>query len=57
MKYSIFLSIFIYKPWLANEGGLNLRVAYPTYLISKQKDPISNIIHVAGTYDRAKTSA
>ena len=29
MKYSIFLSIFIYRPWLVNEGGLNMRVAYP----------------------------
>ena len=22
-------SIFIYKPWLVNEGGLNMSVAYP----------------------------
>ena len=29
MEYSIFLSIFIYKPWLVNEGGLNMSVAYP----------------------------
>ena len=29
MKYSICLSIFIYKPRLVNEGGLNMRVAYP----------------------------
>ena len=36
MKYSIFLSIFIYKPWLVNEGGLNMRVAHPVRLIFKQ---------------------
>ena len=28
MKYSIYLSIFIYKPLLVNGGGLNMRVAY-----------------------------
>ena len=37
MNNSICLSIFIYKPWLVNEGGLNMRVAYPMNLVSKQK--------------------
>ena len=31
------LSIFIYKPWLVNKGGLNMRVAYPMNFISRQK--------------------
>ena len=36
MKYSICLSIFIYKPWLVNAGGLNMRMAYPLNFFSKQ---------------------
>ena len=32
-KYRINLSIFIYKPWLINEDGLNMRVAYPMNLL------------------------
>ena len=26
-KYSIFLSLFINKPWFVNKGGLNMRAA------------------------------
>ena len=31
MKHSICLSIFIYKPWLVNEGGQTMRVAHPSF--------------------------
>ena len=43
MKYSICLSIFIYKPWLVNEAGLNLKVAYPTNFFPVKNKPRSNI--------------
>ena len=36
MKYSIFPSIFIYKQRIANEGGLNMTVAYPVHYFSKK---------------------
>ena len=32
-KYRIYLSIFIYKPWLINEDGLNMRVTHPMKLL------------------------
>ena len=47
MKYSICLSIFIYKPWLVNEGGLNMREAYPTKYFPVKNKPPSNMSHAA----------
>ena len=47
MKYSIFLSIFNYKPWLINEGGLNIRLDYPVNFVSNKYKPRSNISCVA----------
>ena len=46
MEQSICLSIFIHKPWLVNEGGLNMRVAYPMNFPEKNK-PRSNISRAA----------
>ena len=51
MKYSICLIIFIYKPWLVNGGGLNMRVAYPINFFFPGKNKArSNITHAA--FDR-----
>ena len=36
MKYSICLSISIYKPLFVNEGGLNMRVAYQMKFFPKK---------------------
>ena len=47
MKYSIFLSIFIYRPWLVNEGGLNMRVAHHVSFFPNNYKPCSNISHTA----------
>ena len=53
MKYSICLSIFIYKPWLVNEGGLNMREAYPTKYFPVKNKPLSNMSRAAS--DRGLT--
>ena len=47
MKYSIPLSIFIYKPWLVGEGGLNTGVAYPVDFFPNKYKPRSNISRAA----------
>ena len=43
MEQSICLSIFIHKPWLVNEGGLNMRVAYPMNFFPDKNKTRSNI--------------
>ena len=43
LKYSICLSIFIYKPRLVNESGLNMRVAYPINFFPNKNNPQSII--------------
>ena len=48
MQYSIFLSIFNYKPWLINEDGLNMRVAYPVNCFSNFKHKLHGFL--SGTY-------
>ena len=50
MNHSGCLSIFIYKPWLVNEGGSNMRVAYPMNLLSDKNKPRSNISHTASSW-------
>ena len=47
MKYNICLSIFIQKPWLVNEGGLNMRVAYPMNFFPDKNKPRSNMSRAA----------
>ena len=40
-------SILIYKQWLANEGGLKMRVPYPLNLLPNKSKPRSNISRAA----------
>ena len=47
MIYSICLPIFIYKPWLLNEGGLNVKAPYPMNLFPDKNKPRSNISRAA----------
>ena len=49
MNHSVCLSIFIYKPWLVNEGCLIMRVAYPMNLLSDKNKPRSNISRTASS--------
>ena len=39
--------ILIYKQWLVNEGGLNMRVPYPLNLLPNKNKPRSNISRAA----------
>ena len=50
-SYSICLPIFIYKPWLVNEGGLNMRVAYPMNFFPDNNKPRSNISRAASGWE------
>ena len=40
-------SILIYKRWLVNEGGLNMREPYPLSLLPNKNKRRSNISHAA----------
>ena len=47
MNDGVRLSIFIYKPWLVGEGGLNTGVAYPVDFFLNKYMPCSNISRAA----------
>ena len=39
MKYNIYLSIFIYKPWFVGEVGLNMTVDNPVNFFLNKIEP------------------
>ena len=50
MKYRICLSIFIYKPWLVNEGGFDMRVTLPMNFFNTKITLTQTQAFLSGTY-------